>query len=113
METQGEAMRIIDPVLLSRFSGAGYCEICHEWCRRREPHHVMRRGVGGGSRLDHRLNLLAVGSAWCCGCHNAIHEGRISRERQISVVALRERLHPSEVQNELYRLIRLPKEAIP
>ena len=45
---------------LDAFSGPGRCECCGRACER-DPHHVfLKRGVGGGQRLDVPENIVAI-----------------------------------------------------
>lgn len=103
-------MRIKDEKLLNEFRGPGLCELCDRWCNDREPHHVYRRGCGGGTRLDVRINLVAVGKFPACRCHLLVHEGKITQEHVLRIVAEREGMTPDEVQQEIWDLVRKPKE---
>lgn len=77
--------------------------------------HVIHAGMGGGRRLDVRLNLLS-----CCAFqHRRHHDGnlefngqRLREEEFFELVALREHL-PNEVdvQQVLRLILRLPKDA--
>ena len=73
-------MKIVDEALLALFRSATRCE----WCGRdtpegADPAHVFARGVGGGSRLDIRINLVSLCRGWHNGqwvsCHDANHAG--------------------------------------
>jgi hypothetical protein len=48
--------------------------------------------------------LLSLGGPFCCSCHEKCHSGLIPLDRQIAVVAMRERLLPAEVLAELRKL---------
>lgn len=105
---------------MDRFRGPGICELCQKRVRNRHPHHIICRGLGGGHRLDHPWNLLAVCFAFQGGddCHEKIHmatltiRGRLTREDLFVIVSLREGVSVDEIEREVYRLRRLPKERI-
>ena len=59
-------MIVIDEDLLDQFRGPGNCERCGKWSFSRHPHHCyIKRGMGGGSRLDLRENIIGL----CFMCH--------------------------------------------
>lgn len=99
--------------LLGTFRTAGPCEVCGKWCRVREPHHLACRGTGGGSTLDIRINLIAVGATrfWCCPCHNLIGSGHITKEAVLEIVARREGLEPQTIVDRIHLLQRMDKDA--
>lgn len=101
-----------DQATLDLFRGPGFCEMCGRWCRKREPHHVLSRGMGGGGTMDVRLNLVAVGSTtdWQCPCHTMIGAGKISMQAVLDIVGRREKLPPETVRERLDELRRLPKD---
>lgn len=105
-------MIIKNKKLLAEFRGPGFCELCRAWCQAREPHHILCRGHGGGNRLDVRLNLISLGSAYDCNCHGRYHDGHIPRCRILAVVCRREDVLPEFLLDELYRLRRAPKGTI-
>lgn len=87
-------MKIVNEQLLEEFRQAGKCEWCGNRCRVREPHHIHARGMGGGNRLDVRINLVALGStlAFQCTCHTDHHNGeRPLREELLAVACAREK----------------------
>lgn len=99
-------MKVIDEKLLGEFRGW----LC-EWCGLREwsvPHHLWARGMGGGGRLDVRINLISL----CAFCHNDVHAGLIQRCDLLAVVAARERTTQGRIEAEIYRLRRTPKELL-
>lgn len=49
-----------------------------------QAHHIVKRGMGGGRRFDHRYNLLAV----CWRCHETLD--RMPRWMQFYLVSIRE-----------------------
>lgn len=94
-------MQIIDNDLLFAFRLRGICE----WCKRKclcDPHHYWyRRGMGGGSRLDHPWNLVSL----CRSCHDDHHAGhRPLRIDLLAIVAAREGVTQDEITQELLRL---------
>lgn len=100
-------MTIVDDSLLDEFRGTIACG----WCRRvsqgrLDPHHLFGRGHGGGSRLDHRWNLIAL----CRACHNDVHAGHIRRADLLAMVAVREGVLQDQIEAEIYRLLRTAKE---
>jgi hypothetical protein len=93
-----------DPQLLAEFRTAGWCEGgCRVWCRRREPHHVVSKGCGGP---DHRLNLLALGTAFDCHCHSDFQQYRRSIEEAQELVAWRESVPVTEVNAVVREIMR-------
>ncbi len=105
-------MVIKDDAVLAKFRGPGPCEGCKKYFRQRDPHHILRKGIGGGSQLDHPWNLLGV----CRRCHDKIHAAtllikgrRATREDLFALVAIRESVPQHVVEEKLYELRRLPK----
>ncbi len=101
-------MIIKDQALLREFSGLKFCEGCGQqaFC---EPHHITKRGMGGGSRLDVRWNIVALGGAFFCGCHKKADAGQITKDTLYRVVASREGKTLLWVKNTIKRLLRAPK----
>ena len=84
-------MRIVDHALLERIGSSRVCEYCGSRLRHKaEVNHIIGRGLGGGHRMDVPLNCLAMGSPWDCGCHEAYHHGRITRDELVWITAIRE-----------------------
>jgi hypothetical protein len=97
---------IKDEHLLAEFRAKTDCERCKRWCPGElDVHHVFARGMGGGKRLDVRINLLGL----CRWCHHDFHSGRISRRELLDLVACREQRRPGSIVTEIYRLRRQPK----
>ena len=90
METGAAVPRKVDEALLASMRVAGRCELCWLWARRREPHHLKRRGMGGGDRVDTPSNLASL----CPTCHDKVHRGEISSTEVEVVVARRVRRKP-------------------
>ncbi len=84
-------MIIRDEKLLDLFRGPGACELCGKGCMKREPHHVIAKGMGGGRRLDIRINIVGVGSSpgMECQCHNNA-DTAAEKARCLRVIAERE-----------------------
>lgn len=98
-------MKIIDEPLLDLFRAPGPCERCLRPQPRREPHHVRAKGMGGGSRLDVRINLVAL----CTACHRFIQGNRQREAGILAIIAEREGTTPEAIHEEIDRLLRLPK----
>lgn len=104
-------MKIVDQKYLDSRKGPGPCDVCGKHCRGRVPHHVMHRGRGSANRLDIPINILWVGAVFECTCHDDCDRYRISRTRQLEIVAAREKWESADaVETELFRLIRADKD---
>ena len=98
-------MRIIDPALLLAFRLRGRCEWCRKACAV-EPHHLWRRGMGGGSRLDIEINLVSL----CRVCHTLTHaSAEPTKQALLAIVAEREKMLQHEIVAEIRCLQRLDK----
>lgn len=100
-------MRIVNEDLLDEFRAARVCE----WCKRKlrypaHPHHVFCKGMGSATRLDIRINLIALGGPWDCNCHGEFHDGNILRCDLLAVVSQREGRLQDEIEREIYALRR-------
>ncbi len=103
-------MKIVDELLLESFRAPGRCEYCGHYCQRREPHHIFSRGMGGGSRLDVRINLISLCPAFVGQeCHNQYHAGHILRCDLLAIVAKREGRLQTDIEAEIYKLRRARK----
>lgn len=99
-------MKVIDEELLRVFRNKLRCEHCGTATMfKLHPHHLWCRGMGGGSRLDVPLNLIAL----CASCHGMVHDGHILRCTLIAIVAAREKVFQGDVCEEIYRLLRTKK----
>jgi hypothetical protein len=97
---------IKDERLLAEFRAKNECERCKRWCLGElDVHHVFAKGMGGGKRLEVRINLLGL----CRWCHHDCHSGKISRRELLALVADREQQRPGSIVTEIYRLRRQPK----
>lgn len=103
-------MKIIDKKLLAEVRRCGECG----WCKKplrfaAEPHHLFSRGAG---RIDQPWNLIALGGPWDCDCHGEFHRGHIRRYDLLTVVAQREGRSQDEIEEEVWRIRRLPKGSV-
>ncbi len=101
-------MIVIDEKLLEEFRATIICE----WCGRHilsaaHPHHIYARGMGGGSRLDVRENLIAL----CFQCHGDVHAGLIARDDLWGKVAARENCLQGTIKRKIARLLRKVRKA--
>lgn len=98
--------------LLREMSGPGRCEWCSFACYR-DPHHLWKRGMSGGSRLDIRVNIASL----CRECHDRTELPRgkqqITRTDLLRIVAKRERTTPRAIECVHGWLDRLDKDASP
>jgi len=108
-------MIIIDEVCLDRFRRSERCEYCNRPTPDgTDPHHAfIKRGMGGGSRLDVPCNLAGLCRGYYCGlwvsCHQAAHEGRIHPADIQAIIARREGMLQDQIWEYLYELLRRPK----
>jgi hypothetical protein len=101
-------MRIVSEPLLDEFRHAPCCELCGaENKTGMDPHHLRSRGIGGGGRLDVRINIITA----CRDCHSLIPTSKIGRERILQVVATREKTTPEIITAVMDSLAILPKDA--
>jgi hypothetical protein len=62
-----------NPRVLEEFRRTERCELCGRPINgQADPHHISKRGMGGGSALDARWNLLGL----CRECHGCIEDAR-------------------------------------
>ena len=81
-----------------------------EWCGRvgvaLEVHHLWKKGMGGGKRLDIPENLVTLcagwGSSWC---HKKADEGLIPRTALVLLVAKRENTTSEAIEEKVNRLL--------
>lgn len=98
-------MILRNDALLRAFQTPGPCEWCGKMCKQREAAHIFAKGMGGGHRLDIRINLLALGlGAWAgraaeCSCHWGHHNGKSpTRAQMLEVAAKREGTTPEAIE---------------
>ena len=65
--------------------------------------------MGGGGRLDVRVNLVAL----CRACHGLVHAGHVQRLDLLAVVSAREGVLQSDIEAAIWALRRAPKYSIP
>jgi hypothetical protein len=103
-------MRIIDEKLLATFRGVGRCEACRKLVSMRECAHILGKGMGGGRRIDNRLNLVSLCGIFTGGndCHYRHHLGRSPTADELwEIVGKREGVSGEAAREEIYRLRRL------
>ena len=102
----------MDESVLARFRASPRCHLCNrltpEGC---EPHHYIRKGMGGASTIDDDWNLLALCGhhAKGIGCHWYVHAGFYARWIELEAIAMREGREPEVIQAWLDLVKRLPK----
>ncbi len=100
-------MRIVDEKLLHEFRMKERCEWCGKQVFRCEPHHVYTRGIGGGGRLDVRINLVAL----CPRDHRSHHDGNEPLTIDLkAIVAARENRLQGDIEAEIAALRRRRKQ---
>ena len=109
-------MLIVNEPLLEEFRTSGRCELCNRWALIREPHHLRCKGFGGADRQDLRINLISLGGSiakrhafrrFFCNCHKQAQEHKIPADHVLSIVSIRECVHPSEITEVMDLLRRL------
>jgi hypothetical protein len=96
--------------LADEFRTPGVCEGgCGTVCKRREAHHVRSRGAGGPW---HRLNLLSLGTAFDCTCHESFQRYRkgFSIEDARRIIAARESVSLEEIDTTIREVMQRAKE---
>lgn len=100
-------MIVKNEALLDEFRHAWHCE----WCRMitpegADPAHIFAKGLGGGSRLDIRINLVAL----CRECHVMSHAGHRPLQCDLlAVVAARHFCQQDDIQEVIWALKRIRK----
>lgn len=102
-------MIIKNPRLLREFRRAVRCEHCKRpmlyGC---DPHHHKPKGMGGGSCLDIRINLISL----CRECHDDVGQG-IPECTILLLIAVREGALQDDIDAVRNLILRLPKDARP
>lgn len=100
-------MIVKDEALLQEFREKCRCECCGEWCPGgTDAAHVFARGMGGGGRMDVRINLVSLKRAH----HRSHHDGgKPTRADLLKIVAKREGLSVDELREKLWALVREAK----
>lgn len=111
-------MKIVNDALLKEFRRKTRCEFCGRYCPQGvDPHHIIKRGLGGGSRVDIPLNVIGLcrgftKDGWV-SCHQDADDGKITKAQLFAVVGKREGwtkpLAAEEVEAEVRRIIKEPK----
>lgn len=104
-------MIVINEKTLKRFRLPGECEFCGLWLPRREAHHVLGRGAGGGSRLDIPEALCSLCPFWMGNdCHRLHGDDPDYLEAFLFIVAEREGFSSAGAVREYLDLVlRTPK----
>lgn len=101
-------MKIEDDAMLERFRLSPRCEHCGrptpQGC---DPHHLFKRGMGGGSRLDLAAFLIALPRI---PCHADAESGAIKRNALLKIVGQREGVPWRQIEEVKDILLRTPKE---
>lgn len=97
---------IEDDGLLAWFRGKPCCEHCGTWQGIREPHHLWKRQMGGGARIDLPFNLIALCAGWGSNwCHRRAEDGQIAKTDLLMIVAAREGMQVSTIEVAMNRLL--------
>ena len=105
-------MIVKDEKTLDIFRNKQVCEMCGRYARKLEPHHLVCRGMAGGSRLDIPENLVALCGAFDGDCHNRAHRGDIKKSALWLIVSRREGKSVDELHEFIYRLLRAEKGSV-
>ena len=100
-------MLIKDESLLDTFRGPGICEMCRKWVTYRSPHHVVCRGIGGGSRCDIRENLISLCGPFVGGenCHDKAQRYADINRKCWPIIEKREKLNPGEAEGRVRAML--------
>ena len=100
-------MIVIDEALLAEFRYSGTCERCGRRLAPLSAHHALiKRGMGGGRRLDLKENVAGLCEI---PCHNAAENSKeVEREVQ-EIVARREGTTVEALFEWLWAVLRAPK----
>jgi|ERR1700683_1558418 len=106
-------MRIIDKAALAT-PRSPTCQNCGCYCRKpTERHHIIARGMAGGSRMDIPQNLIDLGGWSDCDCHCRAQRGKITISALCYQVTKRYNVDGLTVQTFLRRLQRMDKPIVP
>lgn len=98
-------MKLPNKNLMEELRRSSNCEACfYPTPFGADPHHVECRGFGGGSRMDVRINLIAL----CRFCHD---EAPKKKALMLKLIAQREGLSVEDIQAVVALLKRLPTDA--
>lgn len=111
-------MKIENESLLREFRTPGKCELCGQWFKLREAHHLRTKGFGGNGELTVRINLVCVGSSLrtnsgrafpSCKCHRLAQSGKIPMADVLKIVAERETCTVEEITEVMDWMRRIVK----
>lgn len=98
-------MKLENERLLDEYRALSFCECCFlPTFGKTDPHHVECRGMGGGSRLDIRINVLGLRRA----CHD---EAPKKKALMLKLIAQREGTTVEDIRAVVALLRRLPTDA--
>lgn len=99
-------MKVIDDALLREIAEFGWCEKCQKrYPSGVDPAHIVARGMGGGSRVDVRENVIGL----CRQHHSEHHNGKISQDEMWAMAARRLGKTVDECKAKVYLILRTPK----
>jgi hypothetical protein len=107
-------LRVLNKALLREFHCVRDCE----GCGRRVKccgHHIKPAGMSGGSRMDLRINIVAIGlTEFDCSCHMDFHDGRgqsceKQKQRFLQAVGKREKCQWQDITPVVNLVWRAPK----
>jgi|ERR1700722_1115634 len=96
--------------LLATFRGEGVCEACGRFVSAREAAHILGKGMGGGRRIDHPLNLVSLCAPFSGGndCHGRHHLGQSPTAEELwEIAGKREGVTGEQAEAEINRIRRL------
>ncbi len=95
-------MTLKDDDVLRSFAGNARCETCGTYGPVCGHHYWIRRGCGGGTRIDHPWNLIAL----CMTCHakDEIPDRRAFQKHCLRIVAEREHIDEHTIREYLWWL---------
>ncbi len=105
-------MKIIDLAIMAQFRMKSLCEFCGCYARQIEVHHCFGRGHGGGTRIDHPYNLIALCGAYDRDCHGRAQRYVIKRSSILAVISKREDVPVADLVDFIYRARRAAKGSV-
>lgn len=101
-------MILKDERCLKNFRGLRTCAWCGRW-RQCDAAHLRRRGLGGGTRIDHPWNVCSLCSGMF-GCHAAHHRDEQPLLCDLeAIVAAREGVLQGDLKRFWYACLAAPK----
>lgn len=100
-------MKIVRDETLAQFRGPGLCLLCGRWYLELDPHHAfIKRGCGGGTRLDLAENLAPL----CRTCHTIAEScSQAAADVQYRVTQRHGCDDPGVIRDWLQQIVWLPK----